>query len=146
MTEDDNRRLLRARDTIDRHYAQPLDLARLGTIACMSPAHFVRSFRAAFGETPHRYVQRRRIERAMFLLRTTDRPITDVCFEVGYGSLGTFGRTFAEIVGESPSAFRDRGPMPEAPSCFTKRWTRPSTHVADRDRARTEKPAGTGGS
>lgn len=129
MSEDDNRRLLRARDTIDRHYAEPLDLARLSAVACMSESHFIRSFGAAFGETPHRYVQRRRIERAMFLLRTTERPVTDICFEVGYGSLGSFSRTFTDVVGESPSAFRGRGPMPQAPACFTKRWTRPSTHV-----------------
>lgn len=129
MSEDDNRRLLRARDTIDRHYAEPLDLARLCAVACMSESHFIRSFGAAFGETPHRYLQRRRIERAMFLLRTTDRSITDICFEVGYGSLGSFSRTFTDVVGESPSAFRGRGPLPDAPSCFTKRWTRPSSHV-----------------
>lgn len=129
VSEHDNRRLLRARDTIDRHYAEPLDLARLCAVACMSESHFIRSFRAAFGETPHRYVQRRRIERAMFLLRTSDRPVTEICFEVGYGSLGSFSRTFTDVVGESPSAFRDRGPLPDAPSCFTKRWIRPSTHV-----------------
>lgn len=131
MRESDNRRLLRARDTIDRRFAEPLDLHRLSGIACMSESHFIRSFRAAFGETPHRYLQRRRIERAMFLLRTTDTPITDICFMVGYGGLGTFSRTFADVVGESPTSFRSRGPLPSIPSCFTKRWTRPSSHVED---------------
>ena len=72
----------------------------------MSQAHFIRTFRATFGETPHRYLQRRRVERAMFLLRETDRSVTDICFEVGFGSLGTFSRTFRHIVGESPSEYR----------------------------------------
>lgn len=127
MAEDDNRRLLRARDTIDRHFAEPLDLERLCRVACMSEAHFIRSFRAAFGEPPHRYLQRRRIERAMFLLRTTETSITDICFQVGYGSLGTFSRTFADVVGESPTSFRARGALPPVPTCFVKQWTRPSS-------------------
>jgi AraC-like DNA-binding protein len=132
MAEDDNRRLLRARDTIDRHFAEPLDLERLCRVACMSEAHFIRSFRAAFGETPHRYLQRRRIERAMFLLRTTETSITDICFLVGYGSLGTFSRTFADVVGESPTAFRARGALPTVPTCFIKQWTRPSSIAQER--------------
>ena len=81
--------------------------------------------RATFGETPHRYLQRRRVERAMFLLRTSDRPVTDVCLEVGFTSLGTFGRTFTAVVGESPSAYRARGPLPPVPSCFAMAWLRP---------------------
>ena len=124
--EEENRRLLRARDAMDRDYALPLDLARLAHIAYMSQSHFIRSFRAAFGETPHRYLQRRRIERAMYVLRTSDRSVTDICMEVGFTSLGTFSRTFADIVGESPSAHRGRGPLPAAPSCFVKAWVRPS--------------------
>ncbi len=125
--EDDNRRLLRARDTIDRDFALPLDISALASIAAVSQAHFIRSFKATFGETPHRYLQRRRIERAMFLLRTTDRTITDICMSVGFSSLGTFGRTFNEIVGETPTEFRARGPMPNVPSCFVKTWVRPSS-------------------
>src|SRR5213595_3147486 len=101
--EDANRRLLRARDAMDSTYAQPLDVASLAEIACVSEAHFIRSFRTTFGETPHRYLQRRRVERAMFLLRETDRSITDICLDVGFNSLGTFSRTFSEIVGETPT-------------------------------------------
>jgi AraC-like DNA-binding protein len=125
--EEENRRLLRARDAMDREFATALDVARLAGVAHVSEAHFIRSFKATFGETPHRYLQRRRIERAMYLLRTTERTVTDICMEVGFSSLGTFSRTFAEIVGESPSAFRRRGPLPDAPSCFVKAWSRPSS-------------------
>src|ERR1700733_15760659 len=101
--------MLRARDAMDRAYAQPLDVAALAALAYVSEAHFIRTFRAKFGETPHRYLQRRRVERAMFLLRATDRSVTDICFDVGFGSLGTFSRTFRDIVGETPTAFRQRG-------------------------------------
>jgi transcriptional regulator GlxA family with amidase domain len=126
--EENNRRLLRARDAMDRTYAQPLDIAELARIACVSEAHFIRSFRATFGETPHRYLQRRRVERSMFLLRETDRSITDVCLDVGFTSLGTFSRTFREIVGDSPSAYRQRASAANAvPTCFTMSWTRPSS-------------------
>jgi len=124
--EDVNRRMLRARDAMDRDYARPLDVASLARIAHVSEAHFIRTFKATFGETPHRYLQRRRIERAMFLLRATDRPVTDVCLDVGFTSLGTFSRTFRDVVGTSPSAFRAQGPPPTAvPTCFGMAWTRP---------------------
>ena len=90
----------------------------MAAVAHVSEAHFSRSFRAVFGETPHRYLQRRRVERSMFLLRETDRSVTDICFDVGFSSLGTFSRTFREIVGETPSGYRDgHGPM-VAPNCF----------------------------
>src|SRR6266498_2382724 len=128
-TEDQNRRLLRARDAMDRTYAQPLDVPALARIACVSRAHFIRTFRATFGETPHRYLQRRRVERSMWLLRETDRSVTDICLDVGFTSLGTFSRTFREIVGQSPVAYR-RGTAPvggAVPLCFTMAWTRPST-------------------
>src|ERR1051325_2547827 len=110
--EDSNRRLLRARDAMDRTYAQPLDIPALARIAHVSEAHFIRTFRATFGETPHRYLQRRRVERAMFLLRETDRSVTDVCLDVGFGSLGTFSRTFRDIVGASPSDYRTQPHLP----------------------------------
>jgi len=119
--------MLRARDAIDRDYTLALDVPRLARIAHVSEAHFIRSFKLTFGETPHRYLQRRRIERAMYLLRATDRTVTDICMAVGFSSLGTFSRTFADVVGESPSQFRLRGPMPSAPGCFVKAWTRPSS-------------------
>jgi AraC-like DNA-binding protein len=124
--EDENRRMLRSRDAMDRDFALPLDLGKLAAIAIVSPTHFIRTFKSTFGETPHRYLQRRRIERAMYLLRTTDRSVTDVCMEVGFSSLGTFSRTFSDIVGITPSQFRHRGALPDVPSCFVKAWTRPS--------------------
>jgi len=120
-----NRRLLRARDAMDRAYAEPLDVRAVAAVACLSEAHFIRRFRACFGETPHRYLQRRRVERAMFLLRETDRSITDICFDVGFISLGTFSRTFRTIVGETPSAYRDGHDPIEAPHCFQMAAGRP---------------------
>jgi transcriptional regulator GlxA family with amidase domain len=125
--EESNRRLLRARDAMDRSYAQPLDVPGLARIALVSEAHFIRTFRAAFGETPHRYLQRRRVERAMFLLRHTDRSVTEVCFDVGFVSLGTFSRTFREIVGETPTGYRERAEPEAVPNCFARAWTRPSS-------------------
>jgi AraC-like DNA-binding protein len=125
--EETNRRMLRARDAMDRAYAGPLNIPALARVASVSDAHFVRTFRATFGETPHRYLQRRRVERAMFLLRESDRSVTDVCFEVGFNSLGTFSRTFHEIVGETPIAFRAHGGPLAVPTCFTMTWMRPSS-------------------
>jgi len=123
--EDLNRHLLRARDAMDRAYAEPLDVRALAAVAHLSEAHFSRSFRTCFGETPHRYLQRRRVERAMFMLRETDRSVTDICFDVGFSSVGTFSRTFREIVGETPSGYRNgHGPM-VAPNCFQLAATRP---------------------
>lgn len=119
--------MLRARDAMDRAYAQPLDIAALARIAHVSDAHFIRTFRLTFGETPHRYLQRRRVERAMFLLGESGRSITDICMDVGFTSLGTFSRTFSEIVGESPSAFRARIGVRNVPNCFAMAWTRPSS-------------------
>jgi AraC-like DNA-binding protein len=113
---------------MDRAFAEPLDVPHLARIAEVSEAHFSRTFRATFGETPHRYLQRRRVERAMFFLRSTDRSVTDICFDVGFTSLGTFSRTFHLIVGESPTAFRKHGSMATAvPTCFVMSWTRPSS-------------------
>ena len=134
--EDSNRRLRRARDAMDRRYAEPLDVPTLARIAYVSEAHFIRSFRATFGETPNRYLQRRRVERAMFLLRSGDRSVTDICMDVGFSSLGTFSRVFRDIVGESPSVYRRRGPLPDVPSCFAMAWMRPSSA----ERAVSEKP------
>ena len=119
--------MLRARDAMDRAYAQPLDIAALTRIAHVSEAHFIRTFRATFGETPHRYLQRRRVERAMYLLRATQRSVTDVCLDVGFTSLGTFSRSFRDIVGEAPATYRRRGPIKAVPNCFAMAWTRPSS-------------------
>ncbi|HXC76140.1 MAG TPA: helix-turn-helix transcriptional regulator [Candidatus Acidoferrum sp.] len=119
--------MLRARDAMDRAYAGRLDIRALASVASVSEAHFVRTFRATFGETPHRYLQRRRVERAMFLLRESDRSVTDICFEVGFNSLGTFSRTFHEIVGATPIAYRAQGGPLAVPTCFTMAWMRPSS-------------------
>jgi AraC-like DNA-binding protein len=127
--EQQNRRMLRARDAMDRAFASPLDVAALARIAGVSEAHFIRTFRAAFGETPHRYLQRRRVERSMFLLRESAARVTDICLDVGFTSLGTFSRTFRDIVGVSPLAYR-RSTEPvggAVPTCFTMAWTRPSS-------------------
>jgi len=118
--------MLRARDAMDRAYAQPLDVPTLARIPHVSEAHFTRTFRATFGETPHRYLQRRRVERAMFLLRETDRSVTDICFQVGFGSLGTFSRTFRDIIGRSPRTYRKEAVAADVPTCFTMAWLRPS--------------------
>ncbi len=127
-TEEQNRRLLRARDAMDRAYAQPLDVPALARIAYVSESHFIRTFRATFGETPHRYLQRRRIERAMFMLRETDKTVTDISLEVGFASFGTFSRTFREIVGESPTSYRERrNGADRVPTCVGMAWTRPSS-------------------
>ena len=127
--EDLNRRLLRARDAMDRAYAEPLDVPGVAAIAHISSAHFIRTFRSVFGETPHRYLQRRRVERSMFLLRETDRSVTDVCFDVGFTSLGTFSRTFSALVGETPSGYRrGHGPI-VAPHCVQLAAMRPRDAV-----------------
>jgi AraC-like DNA-binding protein len=129
--EEFNRRLLRARDAMDRAYAEPLDVRAVAAVAFVSEAHFSRSFRAVFGETPHRYLQRRRVERSMFLLRETDRSVTDICLDVGFGSLGTFSRTFREIVGETPSGYRQgHGPI-VAPHCVQLAAMRPREGVGE---------------
>ncbi len=127
MTLEDLVRLRQARDRMDRDYAQPLDVPALARIAHVSEAHFIRTFRATFGETPNRYLQRRRVERAMFLLRSGDRSVTDICMDVGFSSLGTFSRVFRDIVGEPPSVYRRRGPLPPVPTCFAMAWARPSS-------------------
>ena len=119
--------MLRSRDSMDGAYAQPLDIPALARIAHVSQAHFIRTFRATFGETPHRYLQRRRVERAMYLLRATDRSVTDICLDVGFTSLGTFSRIFRDIVGTAPSAYRERGLIKPVPNCFAMAWTRPSS-------------------
>ena len=120
--------MLRARDVMDRDYARPLDVAALARVAFTSEAHFIRPFRATVGETPHRYLPRRRVERAMFLLRETDRSVSEICLDVGFASLGTFSRTFQSIVGDPPTTYRWRATdLSRVPGCATKAWTRPSS-------------------
>ena len=122
-----NLRLLRARNQMDRRYAEPLDVVQLAALAHMTRAHFIREFKRVFGETPHRYLQRRRVERAMFLLRHQDTRVTEVCMAVGFSSLGTFSSTFSDIVGRSPSAYREwvADERLLAPTSFAMRWLRP---------------------
>lgn len=120
--------LLRAKDVMDRRFADPLAVGELAEVACASPEHFIRSFKATYGETPHRYLVRRRIERAKELLRSTDESVTEVCRAVGFVSLGSFSATFRGLVGESPRAYRSRWrtrPAAAAPACFAMMWTRP---------------------
>ena len=120
--------LRRARDLMDREYARPLDVPALAQAALMSPAHFSRQFRAAYGETPYAYLMTRRIERAKALLRRGDLTVTEVCMAVGCTSLGSFSSRFTELVGESPTAYRARDHDPGAvvPACVAKDRTRPS--------------------
>lgn len=131
MREDERRALValrRAKDRMDRDYAEPLDVPTLATDAFMSPAHFSRQFKQAFGETPYSYLMTRRVERAMALLRRGDLPITDVCMAVGCTSLGSFSSRFTELVGETPTAYRNRDHSDMAPmlACVSKVVTRPS--------------------
>jgi AraC-like DNA-binding protein len=113
--------LRRARDHIDRHYAEPLDLDGVARVAGVSKYHFVRTFEATYGETPIRYLTRRRIERAQDLLRAANLTVTEVCMLVGFSSLGSFSTRFAQLVGESPTAYRNRWAArggPHVPGCF----------------------------
>jgi AraC-like DNA-binding protein len=120
-------RLRRVRDRIDREYAQPLDVEALARDAHMSAGHFSREFRRAFGESPYSYLMTRRIERAMALLRRGDLSVTEICFEVGCSSLGTFSTRFTELVGVPPSTYRiqEAGAMAGIPPCVAKQVTRP---------------------
>ena len=120
--------LRRARDLMDRDYAQPLDVPAMARTALMSPAHFSRQFRVAYGETPYGYLMTRRIERAKALLRAGELSVTEVCMAVGCTSLGSFSSRFTELVGETPSAYRARDHSDTAgiPGCVSKRQTRPS--------------------
>lgn len=120
-------RLRRVRDRIDREYARPLDVEALARDAHMSPGHFSRRFRAAYGESPYSYLMTRRIERAMALLRRGDLNVTEVCFEVGCASLGTFTSRFTELVGMPPGAYRreQSGALDGLAPCVAKRISKP---------------------
>src|SRR3954451_19500373 len=120
--------LRRSRDLIDREYARPLDVPAMARAALMSPGHFSRQFRAAYGETPYNYLMTRRIERAKALLRRGDLSVTEVCMAVGCTSLGSFSSRFTELVGKSPTAYRarDHSGTGAVPACVAKVRTRPS--------------------
>jgi AraC-like DNA-binding protein len=129
--------LRRVRDRIDREYAQPLDVEALARDAHMSPGHFSRQFRLAYGESPYSYLMTRRVERAMALLRRGDLSVTEVCFEVGCASLGTFSTRFNELVGVPPSTYRREagGATAGMPPCVAKQVTRP---IRNREASVTE--------
>jgi AraC-like DNA-binding protein len=119
--------LRRARDLLDREYAKPLNVPAMARAALMSPSHFHRRFRETYGETPYNYLQTRRVERAMALLRRGDLSVTDVCMAVGFTSLGSFSSTFTRLVGEPPSVYRarDHSRLTPVPPCVIRAWTRP---------------------
>jgi AraC-like DNA-binding protein len=130
-------RLRRVRDRIDREYAQPLNVEALARGVNMSAGHLSRQFRLAYGESPYSYLMTRRIERAMALLRRGDLSVTEVCFEVGCSSLGTFSTRFTELVGMPPSTYRAQPgrPTAEMPPCISKQVTRP---IRNREARATE--------
>ena len=134
--------LRRARDHLDRHFAEPVGLASAAQVAGLSRFHFHRLFRATYGVTPGAYLTRRRIERAQDLLRATNLTVTEVCFAVGYSSLGSFSSRFTEVVGETPSAFQRRWSTggPRIPGCFVFMWGLAERRPPD-DPAIVEKPS-----
>ena len=125
------RHLLRARDLIESRYRDPLDVGTLARAARLSPAHFSREFRRAFGEAPHQYLLTRRLERAAALLRSTDRSVADICFTVGLSSVGSFTTSFSRAFGVSPTAYRANYPPALArvriPTCMQLAWARPQS-------------------
>ena len=139
MDRGDLVRLRRIRDRIDREYAQPLDVEALARDALMSPGHFSRQFKLAYGESPYSYLMTRRIERAMALLRRDELSVTEICFEVGCASLGTFSTRFTELVGVPPSVYRSQetGAMAGMPPCVAKQVTRP---IRNREAPVTARP------
>lgn len=126
--------LRRARDLMDREYSRPLDVAEIARTALMSPAHFSRQFRAAYGETPYAYLMTRRIERAKALLRRGDMSVTEVCMTVGCTSLGSFSARFTQLVGETPSTYRarDHSVLASVPGCIARDLTRPPAPARER--------------
>jgi len=122
------RHLLRAKDIADARFREPLDVPALARAAYLSPAHFSREFRRAFGETPHQYLLTRRLERAAALLRNTDRSVADICFNVGLRSVGSFTTSFQRVYGMSPTAYRAAHPPLERaliPTCVLQAYARP---------------------
>ena len=129
MSPEEAAHLRRAKDLVDSSYGEPLDVVALARRALMSPAHFSRRFKEAFGETPHRYVLTRRVERAQELLRNTDTSVSEICLEVGFQSLGSFSSAFHRVAGTTPTAYRSTttGFPATVPGCWASRWTRPQT-------------------
>jgi AraC-like DNA-binding protein len=129
VTPEEAAHLRRAKDLVDRSYARPLDVRALARHAHVSPAHFSRRFKVAFGETPYQYVLSRRVERAQELLRNTEIGVSDVCLEVGFQSLGSFSSAFHRVAGMTPTAYRatHKGYPPTIPGCWAAMWTRPKS-------------------
>jgi AraC-like DNA-binding protein len=131
------RHLLRAKDLIEARYRDPLDVPTLARAARLSPAHFSREFRRAFGETPHQYLLTRRLERAAALLRNTDGSVAEVCFSVGLSSVGSFTTSFGRTYGMSPTAYRAAHPPASSrarvPSCVLRAWSRPRSSTFGED-------------
>jgi AraC-like DNA-binding protein len=120
--------LLRAKDIVDARYREPLDVPALAKAAYLSPAHFSREFRRAFGETPHQYLLTRRLERAAAMLRNTDRSVAEICFTVGLRSVGSFTTSFRRVYGVTPTAYREAHPPVErarVPTCVLQAYARP---------------------
>lgn len=130
------RHLLRARDAVDARYREPLDVPELARIAHLSAAHFSREFRRTFGETPHQYLQMRRLERAAALLRNTDRSVAEICLNVGLKSVGSFTTSFGRMFGISPTAYRAAHPpavkRARVPTCVLFAQARPRTAVLEK--------------
>jgi AraC-like DNA-binding protein len=143
------RRLLRAKDRMDAASHEEWPVRRLARVSGVSEAHFARSFKEAFGVPPHRYLLTRRIERAKALLRDTDLPVTEIAFQTGWGSLGTFGRTFRDVTGESPGELRAREraaphELERVPACFVSAAHRPDLTIAVSEKRRQEAGGTTG--
>ena len=137
------RRLLRAKDRMDQASQEEWPVSRLAKVSGVSGAHFARSFKEAFGVPPHRYLLTRRIERAKAMLRETELPITEIAFETGWKSLGTFGRTFRDVTGESPGAVRERAlaagdDLASVPACIVRAVHRPNLTIAVSEKRRLE--------
>jgi transcriptional regulator GlxA family with amidase domain len=137
------RRLLRAKDRMDAASSEEWPIRRLARVSCVSEAHFARSFKEAFGVPPHRYLLTRRLERAMALLRDTDLSITEIAFQTGWNSLGTFGRTFRDVTGESPGELRAREraaphALEPVPACFLSAAHRPGLTIAVSEKRRQD--------
>ena len=135
------RNLLRAKDLVDARYDDPLDVPALARAARLSPAHFSREFRRAFGETPHQYLLTRRLERAAALLRNTDRSVAEICFDIGLRSVGSFTTSFGRTFGLSPTAYRATYPpaseRARVPTCVLQAWARPSSTFREDSRERS---------
>lgn len=143
------RRLLRAKDRMDAAPHEEWPVSRLARVSGASEAHFARSFRDAFGVPPHRYLLTRRVERAAALLRDTDLPVTEIAFQTGWNSLGTFGRTFRDVTGESPGGWRRRmqiaaHDLEQVPHCFVSAAQRPNLKIAVSEKRRRKSGDRTG--